>query len=451
MNIREYQRLLGNVKPTENQLRWFDMEMYAFIHFSPNTYTGLEWGLGNEDPAIFNPTELDCDGWVEAIKAAGLKGAILTAKHHDGFCLWQTKTTEHSIKNSPYQNGKGDIVRELSDACRRGGIRFGFYLSPWDRNSRYYGTDAYNDFFKAQLVELLTGYGEIFEVWFDEACGEGAAGKKQEYDFDGYFELIRQYQPNAVIYNDHSPDVRWIGNERGRGRRAEWSVVPYELCHRLQAVPQNEPPVPGTLSYIFNTYDTIGDFEQMIHSKKPVFAPAEVDTSIRPGWFFHPEQTPHSLEHLQNVYLNSVGRNACLNLNIPPMPNGRFHPDDVMRLREFGSWIQNTFSEEKNLMRGAEVSVTALSETQRLYDIRFGEKKKITYAELCEDISHGQRVSSFAFVKDLGHDFIQRFYDDTTIGHKKICKLDTETDTLKFLITGARDVPLLKSLRIFGE
>lgn len=189
----------------------------------------------------------------------------------------------------------------------------------------------------------------------------------------------------------------------------------------------------------------------MIHSKKPVFAPAEVDTSIRPGWFFHPEQTPHSLEHLQNVYLNSVGRNACLNLNIPPMPNGRFHPDDVMRLREFGSWIQNTFSEEKNLMRGAEVSVTALSETQRLYDIRFGEKKKITYAELCEDISQGQRVSSFAFVKDLGHDFIQRFYDDTTIGHKKICKLDTETDTLKFLITGARDVPLLKSLRIFGE
>ena len=451
MNIHEYQKLLGNVKPTENQLRWFDMEMYAFIHFSPNTYTGLEWGLGNEDPAIFNPTELDCDGWVEAIKAAGLKGAILTAKHHDGFCLWQTKTTEHSIKNSPYQNGKGDIVRALSDACRRGGIRFGFYLSPWDRNSRYYGTDAYNDFFKAQLVELLTGYGEIFEVWFDEACGEGAAGKKQEYDFDGYFELIRKYQPNAVIYNDHSPDVRWIGNERGRGRHAEWSVVPYELCHRLQAVPQNEPPVPGTLSYIFNTYDTIGDFEQMIYSKKPVFAPAEVDTSIRPGWFFHPEQAPHSLEHLQNVYLNSVGRNACLNLNIPPMPNGRFHPDDVMRLHEFGSWIQNTFSEDKNLMRGAEVNVTALSETQRLYDIHFGEKKKITYAELCEDISQGQRVSSFAFVKDLGHDLVQRFYDDTTLGHKKICKLDTETDALKFLITGARDVPLLKSIRIFGE
>ena len=451
MNIHEYQKLLGNVKPTENQLRWFDMEMYAFIHFSPNTYTGLEWGLGNEDPAIFNPTELDCDGWVEAIKAAGLKGAILTAKHHDGFCLWQTKTTEHSIKNSPYQNGKGDIVRALSDACRRGGIRFGFYLSPWDRNSRYYGTDAYNDFFKAQLVELLTGYGEIFEVWFDEACGEGAAGKKQEYDFDGYFELIRKYQPHAVIYNDHSPDVRWIGNERGRGRHAEWSVVPYELCHRLQAVPQNEPPVPGTLSYIFNTYDTIGDFEQMIYSKKPVFAPAEVDTSIRPGWFFHPEQAPHSLEHLQNVYLNSVGRNACLNLNIPPMPNGRFHPDDVMRLHEFGSWIQNTFSEDKNLMRGAEVNVTALSETQRLYDIHFGEKKKITYAELCEDISQGQRVSSFAFVKDLGHDLVQRFYDDTTIGHKKICKLDTETDALKFLITGARDVPLLKSIRIFGE
>ena len=226
MEIKEYMKQLGNVRPNENQLRWFDMEMYAFIHFSPNTYTGKEWGDGTEDPAIFNPTELDCEGWARAIKAAGLKGAIITAKHHDGFCLWQTKTTEHSIKNSPYKNGKGDIVRELSDACRKVGIKFGFYLSPWDRNSEYYGTDKYNDFFKAQLTELLTGYGEVFEVWFDEANGETATGKRQEYDFDGYFELIRKYQPNAVIYNDHSPDVRWIGNESGSRRHAEWAVDP---------------------------------------------------------------------------------------------------------------------------------------------------------------------------------------------------------------------------------
>ena len=228
--MKDFIRAAAHVKPNKNQLRLItETPFYAFVHFSPNTYTGLEWGLGNEPCEIFDPTELDCDQWCEAIKSAGMKGAVITAKHHDGFCLWQTAYTEHSIKNSPYKNGKGDIVREFSDACSRHGLKFGFYLSPWDRNSPIYGTPEYNDYYKAQLTELLTNYGEVFHVWFDGACGEGPNGKKQEYDFNGYFELIRKYQPNATIFNDRGM-IRWCGNEAGQAHHAEWSVVPSELC-----------------------------------------------------------------------------------------------------------------------------------------------------------------------------------------------------------------------------
>ena len=223
----EFLKEAAHVVPSKRQLDWFEMERYAFVHYGVNTYTDREWGEGTEDEKIFNPTALDCDQWVEAVKSAGLKGLILTAKHHDGFCLWPSKYTEHSVKNSPY---KGDVVREAAEACKRGGIKFGFYLSPWDRNSKYYGTPEYNDYFCNQLTELLTGYGDIFCVWFDNACGEGENGKKQEYDFPRYFELIRKYQPNAVIFNDFGPDTRWCGNEAGEARHAEWAVVPSELC-----------------------------------------------------------------------------------------------------------------------------------------------------------------------------------------------------------------------------
>ena len=193
--LKEFLVEAANVVPSARQLEWFDTQMYAFIHFTVNTYTGREWGLGNEDEAIFDPVELDCDSWVEAVKVAGCKGIVLTAKHHDGFCLWQTDTTEHSMRKSPYKGGKGDVVRECAEACRRGGIKFGFYLSPWDRNQPLYGTDEYNDFYKAQLTELLTRYGDIFMVWLDGACGEGKNGRRQVYDFRGYHELVRRYQP----------------------------------------------------------------------------------------------------------------------------------------------------------------------------------------------------------------------------------------------------------------
>ena len=250
----------AHVRPSQKQLNWFSMEMYAFIHFSPNTFTDLEWGDGTEPESVFHPTRLDCDQWVAAIKAAGLKGMVLTAKHHDGFCLWPSRYTEHSVKNCPVPR---DIVREAAEACKRGGIKFGFYLSPWDRNSKYYGTPAYNDYFCNQLTELLTQYGEIFYVWFDNACGEGPNGKKQQYDFPRYFELIHKYQPNAVIFNDFGPDIRWCGNEAGIARHSEWAVVPTELCHYATAQTGAGPMADqGDLSYMYNTDQENRDAEQ---------------------------------------------------------------------------------------------------------------------------------------------------------------------------------------------
>ena len=310
----------AHVRPSQKQLDWLDMESYAFVHFSPNTYTDLEWGHGDEPESIFNPTKLDCDQWVESIKSAGMKGMVLTAKHHDGFCLWPSKYTEHSVKNCPV---KRDIVKEASDACRRGGIKFGFYLSPWDRNSKYYGTPEYNDYFCNQLTELLTQYGEIFYVWFDGACGEGPNGKKQVYDFPRYHELIHKYQPNAVIFSDYGPDIRWCGNEAGVARHSEWAVVPSELCTRAQVQTGPGPLADeGDLSYMYNTDEEIGAMSNILYSKGLCFVPAEIDMSIRPGWFWHEKEEPHSLERLFKTYLTSVGANACFNMNVPPKQGG---------------------------------------------------------------------------------------------------------------------------------
>ena len=229
MDFNSFIKQAAHVKPDAKQLRMLrETPFYLFVHFSPNTYTNLEWGNGDEDPAIFNPAELDCEQWAQAALSVGAKGIILTAKHHDGFCLWQSKYTEHCMKNSPYKDGKGDVVAECADACRKYGLKFGFYLSPWDRNSKYYGTDEYNDYYCNQLEELLTGYGEIFHVWFDGACGEGPNGRKQVYDFDRYLALIEKYQPNATYFNDGGV-IRWCGNESGTAAHAQWAVVPSEL------------------------------------------------------------------------------------------------------------------------------------------------------------------------------------------------------------------------------
>ncbi len=449
MEMKDFLKVAASVVPSKRQLEWFDTEFYAFVHFSPNTYTDREWGLGNEDPKIFNPINFDPDQWTSAVKSAGMKGIVITAKHHDGFCLWPSKYTEHSIKNSPYMDGKGDIVGSLADACRRAGLKFGFYLSPWDRNSKYYGTEQYNDYYKAQLTELLTQYGEIFHVWLDGACGEGSNGKKQEYDFDGYIELVRKYQPNATIFYDHGPDVRWCGNESGSPRNAEWAVVPHELTYFAeQQVSFNEPMMNGTLDYMYNTDEVIGSLSNIMYSKGLSFVGSEIDMSIRPGWFYHKNEQPHSLDRLFNTYLTSVGANACLHLNIPPRPDGLFDDKDVVRLKELGDKIKSEFAE--NLIKYAKVSSSADYPTQPVFDIKFDSPRNVKYVVLKEDIAKGQRVESF--VIQLKNEFgsFTSIYNSTCIGHKKICVIpEREYTELRVRITGARDEVFIKDIEIY--
>ena len=287
-----------------------------------------------------------------------------------------------------------DVVKEAADACRRGGIKFGFYLSPWDRNCSCYGTPKYNDYFCNQLTELLTQYGEIFYVWFDNACGEGKNGKKQDYDFPRYFELIHRYQPGAVIFNDFGPDVRWCGNEAGTARYAEWSVVPSELCHYAPAQTGSGPLAKeGSLSYLYNTENELGSMPNILYSKGLTFVPSEIDMSIRPGWFWHPDEEPHSLERLFHTYLKSCGANACLNLNLPPDRDGLLDERDIKRLRELRALIDWEL--------GNELPATIEKEsghgpTQPVYTITLDSPRDdIKYIVLKEDISKGQRVESF--------------------------------------------------------
>ncbi len=434
--IKKFLENAGRVCPSDRQLkRLKETPFYAFIHFSPNTYTGLEWGTGRENPAVFNPTELDCGSWVEAIKSAGMTGAVITAKHHDGFCLWQTKTTLHSMKSSPYKDGKGDIVREFSEACKKGGIKFGFYLSPWDRNADCYGTEEYNDFYRTQLTELLTNYGEVFHVWFDGACGEGLNGKKQKYDFNSYIELVRKYQPNATIFKDDGPDLRWCGNESGTARQSEWAVVPHELCPFSEKQTEGAM-LDGSLDGIYNCDTDIGSLENILISKGLCFTPSEIDMSIRPGWFYHPEEEPHSLERLFNTYLNSVGSNTTFNLNIPPMPNGKFDPRDIKRLRELGAEIESSFS--KNLCEGAEITRCDYGDYQSVFTVNLGEEKDIKFFDFSEDIALGQRVSSFRIVCRTNGHWQEHGASYTTIGNRKICANSVRCDSFKLIITGSR-------------
>lgn len=449
MNYTEFLKAAARVKPTKRQLHTFsEVGFYAFIHFGPNTYKDFEWGYGDEEAEIFNPYDLDCDSWVKAIKSAGMKGAVITAKHHDGFCLWQSAYTEHCMKNSPYKDGKGDVVRELAHACEKGGIEFGFYLSPWDRNSKYYGTDEYNTYYKNQLTELLTNYGKIFHVWFDGACAEGPNGKRQVYDFDGYIELIRKYQPDATIFNDGGPDIRWCGNESGKARHAEWAVVPVELCKRAE-VQTGGALIKGCLSHMYNSDGDIGTLSNIVYSKGLVFCPSEVDMSIRPGWFYHDDEEPHSLERLFDTYINSVGANASFILNIPPMPSGRFNDKDIERLKELGDKIRESFSNNLAHENGASIKVEKLYDTQCAYTVTLPEKKNIRYVVLEEDIAQGQRVESFVIGKKDGFGKWETVFSGFTVGNRKICPVKLKTDSVRVLITAARDEVLMKKISVY--
>lgn len=449
MELKEFLKIAANVKPDHTQLeRLRETPFYAFVHFSPNTYTNLEWGDGTEDPAIFNPTELDCEQWVKAVKSAGMKGLILTAKHHDGFCLWQTKYTEHSMKNSPYKNGKGDIVKECAEACKKHGIKFGFYLSPWDRNSKYYGTDEYNDYYVNQLTELLTNYGEIFHVWFDNACGEGPNGKKQVYDFDRYIKTIRKHQPNATFFNDRG-GMRWCGNEAGSAAHAQWCVVPYELCSIAEHKTEVDPLMEGSLDDIRNSDATLGSISNIMYSKALTFCPAETDMSIRPGWFYHEDEEPHSLDRLFDTYLRTVGGNTTFNLNIPPMKNGKFNEKDIQRLKELGDKINAELG--TNLADDAKITENKKPDSyQTEFIVKLKDKCKAKYLDIAEAIAEGQKVESFKVYAKDDNNLWQFLSSETTIGSRKIVVLDdVETNELKVQITSSRDVVKLDWVRVY--
>ncbi len=406
--------MAARLVPTPQQLEWQQMELTAFLHFGINTFTGREWGDGKENPALFNPTDFDAEQWVRSLKEAGFKMAILTAKHHDGFCLWPTKTTGHSVAASPWKDGKGDVVRELRDACDKYGIKFGVYLSPWDRNASCYGdSPKYNEFFIEQLTELLTNYGEVHEVWFDGANGEGPNGKKQEYDWTAILSTIRRLQPRAVtaIMGD---DVRWVGNERGLGRETEWSATVLTPGTYARCEEQNK--ALGVKA----TSKDLGGRDMLVNARELFWYPSEVDVSIRPGWFYHQQEDNQvkSLKHLTDIYFKSVGYNSVLLLNIPPDQRGRISDADVNRLKEFADYRKEIFTD--NRVKGGLKAWTARPGDTRVYQLK--PKSEINVVMLREDISKGQRMEAFT-VEALTADGWKEIAKGTTVGYKRLIRI----------------------------
>ncbi len=315
--------------PSAKQLAWQELEYYGFVHFNMNTFTNVEWGEGKEDPRLFNPRTLDCDQWARIAKAAGMKGLILTAKHHDGFALYPSKFTEHSVVKSPWKNGKGDVVRELSTACKRYGLKLGIYLSPWDRFHPAYGTEGYNQVYAKMQEELLTNYGPIFEFWYDGANGEGPSGKKQVYDWKLFHSMVHKYQPQAVQFSDNGPDIRWVGNERGYSYDTMWSPINKDEIY------------PG--------YPKFDDYKQGQENGSHWVGP-EVDVSLRPGWYYHPDQDDKvkSADSLMRIYVASVGRNANLLINIPVDTRGLIHANDSASLMGLKVLMQRGLTSLRN-------------------------------------------------------------------------------------------------------
>ncbi|MDR2848430.1 MAG: alpha-L-fucosidase, partial [Bacteroidales bacterium] len=365
--------------PDENQLNWHEREQYAFIHFTVNTFTDKEWGYGDENPSIFNPTEFNAEQWVTTIKNAGLKGLILTCKHHDGFCLWPSAYTEHSIKKSPFKDGKADIVKEVSDACRKHGLFFGIYLSPWDRNHAQYATPEYITYYRNQLTELLSNYGEVSEVWFDGANGgDGYYGGAREgrhidnktyYDWTNTHTIVRKLAPHAVMFSDGGPDIRWCGNESGFAGETNWATMP-------DSIYAGKPSVEAVL----NAGSENGN----------VWIPAEVDVSIRPGWFYHESEDAkvRTPENLLKLYLSSVGRGANLLLNLPPDRRGLIHENDVKALTEWKQLLDATFA--TNLADHAKASSDKYRGSSKKYaagNVTDGDKE--TYWATDDNVTSG--------------------------------------------------------------
>jgi alpha-L-fucosidase len=375
-----------------------------FLHFGVNTFTNREWGDGTESPSIFNPSSLDASQWARTAKRAGFKAMILTAKHHDGFCLWPTKTTAHSVASSPFRGGRGDVVREFVDACRAQGLRVGLYLSPWDRNHPAYGDSLrYNEVYIAQLTELLTQYGEIAEVWFDGANGEGPNGKKQVYDWPRFFGHVLELQPNAVIFSDAGPGVRWCGNEKGTAGDPNWATVD-----------PSRVPYPGA--------DGPGIIEALQHGDRngTVWRPAEVDVSIRPGWFYHPaeDEKVRSVDNLVELYFTSVGRNGKLLLNVPPTKEGLLHSTDVDRLTGMRDALDTMFAVDHSARASSKFRVTSVHTAE--LTIELPRTQTISVIRLGENISRGQVVAAYR-IDGAGDDGVwKQISQGTTIGHAKL-------------------------------
>lgn len=463
---------LAGIVPHERQVRFQQLEFYAFIHFTVNTFTDREWGDGTESPEIFDPPRLDAEQWVSAVKSAGMKGLILTCKHHDGFCLWQSRVTEHTVAHSPWKNGGGDVVKEVSEACKKQGIKFGIYLSPWDRNCPLYGQGkAYDDFFVSQLTELLTGYGDIFSVWLDGACGEGANGKKQYYDWERYYSVIRKLRPDACI-SVCGPDIRWCGNEAGYTRAAEWSVVPKRT--RDSEIISEKSQHTDDDAFRDRRIDArdadLGSRKVLENEDELIWYPAEVNTSIRPGWFWHESENDkvRSLEELIHIYNNSVGGNATFLLNVPPTKEGIIHENDAKRLAELGDHLKKAFAE--NLLDDAvltadsgDISFARRDGYDEYFIARKGKNTAVITAEwecpvdvgnivLKENILCGQRVESFAVDAEQGGRYTE-IYSGTVIGYKRIVPLKgIRTRSVRIRITDSRTEPTLAFIGIYkGE
>lgn len=441
--------------PSPSQLAWEDLDMYMFTHFGPNTFTDREWGTGKENPDVFDPSALDCRQWARTALLAGMKGIIITAKHHDGFCLWPSHWSTHTVAQSNWEGGHGDVLRELSSACREFGLKFGVYLSPWDRNHPAYGTPAYNQVFAGMLREIYRNYGPVFEQWFDGANGEGPHGKKQIYDWTLFDSTVLTLQPDCVIFSDVGPGARWVGDENGIAGRTNWSTL-----NRGNFTPGAGAPPNHSLRH--------GDRGGID------WVPAECDVSIRPGWFYSPstDEKQKSLSQLARIYLNSVGRNANLILNVPPDRTGRIAVEDSIRLMQFRAWISRSFSRDlalgarvtasdtrgnhrefapANLVDGSDQTYWATDDgdTSASLVLLFPDSIRFNCLELREFIALGQRVESFTMeVWKGGH--YEEVTRGTTIGHERILVFPTQkTRRVRLSILASLACPVISEIRLF--
>jgi alpha-L-fucosidase len=424
----------GRPVPSPAQLAWQQDELALFLHFGVNTFTDRDWGDGTEDPAIFAPANLDPAQWASTARAAGFRAMVLTAKHHDGFCLWPSRTTDHSVARSPWRNGQGDVVRLFVDACRAHGLKPGLYCSPWDRHEPSYGdSPRYNDLFAAQLTELLTQYGPIHEVWFDGANGEGPNGKRQVYDWPRTFGLVKRLMPDAVIFSDAGPDIRWIGNERGVAGDTNWSTID------PAAVPY--PGAPG---------DEVIRVLQTGHSNGSVWRPGETDVSIRPGWFYHPAEDDKvkTVDQLVDLYFTSVGRNSKLLLNVPPTREGLLHATDAARLLGMRERLGALFRED--LAAGRPAAWQSTGERSAALDIDLGRTLMVGIADLREDVERGQVIARYRLEGSDGGAW-QTLARGTTIGFRKLDRFDAvAVRRVRLVVEDAADLPRPVRLGLFA-